>query len=64
MIAIVGDYSRRGALVVDPTCGGGTTLVAAKASGRRSIGIDSKPEHCEIAARRLRDSREQRSLFA
>jgi hypothetical protein len=63
MCRIVQDYSRRGDLVVDPTCGAGTTCMAAKMTGRRSIGIDTSAERLEIAARRLRDSREQRSLF-
>lgn len=59
MCAIVRDYSRKGGLIVDPFCGGGTTLQAAKKTGRRSIGIDSILEHCEIAAAVLRDEREQ-----
>jgi hypothetical protein len=63
MVAIVQDYSRRGDLVVDPTCGAGTTCMAAKMTGRRSIGIDNSAERIEIAARRLRDAREQRALF-
>jgi len=63
MCRIVSDYSRRGDLVVDPTAGGGTTCKAARMNGRRSIGIDTSAERLEIAARRLRDSREQRTLF-
>jgi hypothetical protein len=59
MLAIVGDYSRHGDLVVDPCCGAGTTGVAARTLGRRFIGIDSNREHAEIAVRRVSEAREQ-----
>ena len=59
MLAIVGDYSRHGDLVVDPCCGAGTTGVAARTLGRRFIGIDSNREHAEIAVRRISEAREQ-----
>jgi len=52
--AIVADYSRPGDLVVDPCCGAGTTLLAARLEGRRAIGCDTSHAHLQIAARRLR----------
>lgn len=42
-----------GDLVVDPFCGSGTTLVAARLLGRRAIGIDISKEAVALAKGRL-----------
>lgn len=53
MQALVRDYSRPGDLIVDPFAGWGSTCEAARALGRRSIGIDADAEALTEARRRL-----------
>jgi DNA modification methylase len=46
-------FTHRGQLVLDPFVGSGTTLVAARDTGRNSLGFDLKPEYVELARSRL-----------
>jgi site-specific DNA-methyltransferase (adenine-specific) len=45
--------SDEGTIVLDPFCGSGTTLVAAKLLKRKYIGIDQLPEAIELSKQRL-----------
>ena len=56
--------SRPGDMVVDPCCGSGSTLIAARQSGRRAIGIDQSADAVRTSAERLRQLRDhQLDLF-
>ncbi|MFC6448089.1 DNA methyltransferase [Shinella zoogloeoides] len=47
-------YCPEGGLVFDPFAGSGSTLVAARDTGREYLGIELDPDHAATAARRLR----------
>jgi DNA modification methylase len=42
-----------GGLVLDPFCGSGSTLIAAREEGHDFVGIDLSPEYCRIAEARV-----------
>lgn len=59
MQALIELASDRGQLVLDPFCGSGTTLVAAKSLSRHFVGIEISDEYVRIAAKRLKDYDEE-----
>jgi modification methylase len=50
---ILSVLNARAGVVLDPFCGTGTTLVAAKLLGKDFIGIDISPEYVAYAQARL-----------
>jgi site-specific DNA-methyltransferase (adenine-specific) len=46
-------WSNKGDIVLDPMCGSGTTLIAAKMLSRQYIGIEREKEYVEIARKRV-----------
>lgn len=46
-------FTKPGDIVLDPFCGSGSTLVAARDLGRSYIGIELDPDHHRTAAQRL-----------
>lgn len=53
MASIIERWCVPGGVLLDPYCGSGPVLLAAKATGRSAIGIEIEEKYCEIAARRL-----------
>ena len=47
------DCSRRGAIILDPFGGSGTTLITAQKSGRLARLIEYDPRYCDVIIRRF-----------
>ena len=46
------DVTRRGAIVLDPFAGSGSTLIAAEKTGRKARCIEYEPKYCDVIVRR------------
>ena len=46
------DVTKRGAIVLDPFAGSGSTLIAAEKTGRRARCIEYEPKYCDVIVRR------------
>ena len=65
MQALIELTTQPGQLVLDPFCGSGSTLVAAKLTGRNYLGFEISPEYASIAVERLAEEKQgQANLFA
>jgi site-specific DNA-methyltransferase (adenine-specific) len=50
-------FTKRGAWVLDPFAGSGTTLMVAHKMGRNAIGIELLPEYYKLAEKNLRENK-------
>lgn len=50
---------KKGGVIIDPYCGSGTTLIAAKILGHHYIGIDISREYVELSIRRLKNYKKE-----
>jgi hypothetical protein len=49
-------FTAPGEMIVDPFCGSGTTLAAAKELGRRAIGMEIEYDFCQLTVERLQQT--------
>ena len=50
---LIQSFSRPGSVILDPFCGSGSTLLAAKLQGRCFIGVELDSHYCDVARDRL-----------
>lgn len=63
MMELISPTTPEGGVVLDPFCGSGTVLTAARKLNRHFIGFDLDPEYCKTAERKVTAAKEHRGLF-
>jgi site-specific DNA-methyltransferase (adenine-specific) len=63
LMSAICDIVPRGAVVLDPFMGSGTTGVACIQGGRRFIGVEMSESYFDIACRRIEEAQKQAALF-
>ena len=58
------DVSHRGSIILDPTAGAGSTLIAAQQTGRVARLIEIDPRYCETIVRRWQDLTGKKAVLA
>ncbi len=56
LTSLITSVTKPGDLILDPFAGSGSTLVAAKKTGRRFIGVELNDEYFEKAQRRIEEA--------
>lgn len=54
-VDFINTFCPKGGVVLDPMCGSGTTLLAARNLKRKYIGIDISKEYCKLSEKRLEE---------
>jgi site-specific DNA-methyltransferase (adenine-specific) len=58
LLQLIEPLTDKGDTVLDPFCGGGSTLFSAKKIKRKAIGIEIEERYCEISAKRCSEKLE------
>ena len=60
---LIESFCPRGGIVLDPFAGSGSTLIAARTSGRRYMGVELDPQFHEVASQRMNDCMKRHAYY-